>query len=223
MAMRESKGNMYSFVTHTWNPIKGKCPHGCEYCYMRRFPLKDLRLDEKELRTDLGSGKFIFVGSSTDMWAEAVSLEWINRVLYQCQEYPGNTYLFQSKNPKRFPVYPDVDVVYGTTIETNRWYRCMGSYSQLPGSRAERMREFAHRGRRTMVTIEPVLDFDLPELIKLIRFASPEWVNIGADSKGHGLPEPSPEKVRALIEQLRTFTTVKLKGNLGRIAEVKEQ
>ena len=23
--IKESKGNMYEFVTHTWNPIKGKC------------------------------------------------------------------------------------------------------------------------------------------------------------------------------------------------------
>ena len=25
--IKESKGNMYEFVTHTWNPIKGKCLH----------------------------------------------------------------------------------------------------------------------------------------------------------------------------------------------------
>ncbi len=68
----KNKGNMYDFVTHRWNPIKGKCPHECAYCYMKRFPLGPLHLDEKELRTDLGSGNFIFVGSGTDMWAEEV-------------------------------------------------------------------------------------------------------------------------------------------------------
>ena len=25
--LNEQKGNMYGFVTHTWNPIKGKCFH----------------------------------------------------------------------------------------------------------------------------------------------------------------------------------------------------
>ena len=29
-----AKGNMYGFITHTWNPIKGHCYHQCSYCYM---------------------------------------------------------------------------------------------------------------------------------------------------------------------------------------------
>ena len=65
--LNESKGNMYSFVNKTWNVIKGKCPHDCKYCYMKRFPQKDVRLDKKELKTDLGENNFIFVGSSCDM------------------------------------------------------------------------------------------------------------------------------------------------------------
>lgn len=45
---------MYGFVTHTWNIVKGKCKHDCCYCYMKRFPLPELHLDDKELKTDLG-------------------------------------------------------------------------------------------------------------------------------------------------------------------------
>ena len=33
LPLNVAKGNMYEFVTHTWNPIKGICPHGCKYCY----------------------------------------------------------------------------------------------------------------------------------------------------------------------------------------------
>jgi len=216
MPLRESKGNMYGFVTHTWNPIKGRCPHGCEYCYMRRFPLKDLRLDEKELRTDLGSGRFIFVGSSTDMWAEAVPLEWIAKVIRWC-DLRDNTYLFQSKNPNRFhQIYlpESFKHIFATTIETNRRYPCMGKAPAVE-ERAQAMeRLWFHR---RMITIEPILDFDLPELLALIRTAHPEWVNIGADSKGHGLPEPGAEKLGELIKRLREFTEVRIKSNLARI------
>lgn len=61
--LRPTKGNMYDFITHTWNPIKGECPHGCTYCYMKRWGAqKPLHLDEKEMRTGLGSGNYIFVG-----------------------------------------------------------------------------------------------------------------------------------------------------------------
>ncbi len=37
MPLNETKGNMYGFVTHTWNPVKGICPHNCSYCYMRKW------------------------------------------------------------------------------------------------------------------------------------------------------------------------------------------
>lgn len=42
-------------------------------------------------------------------------------------------------------------------------------------------------------------------------------VTIGADSKGSNLPEPSKEKIEALIKELRKFTQVKLKQNLNRL------
>ena len=216
MPLRESKGNMYPFVTHTWNPIKGRCSHGCEYCYMKRFPLKELRLDEKDLRTDLGGGRFIFVGSSTDMWAKGIDENWIFKVLRYCEEFPENTYLFQSKNPAGFITDSFVNSLFATTIETNRRYECMGNAPNTL-ARARAMRDFVIKRLRTMVTIEPILDFDLPELVELILLAAPEWVNIGADSQGHHLPEPSAEKVKALIEQLSLFTTVKIKSNLKRI------
>ena len=52
MAMNKVKqgSNMYPWVTHTWNVIKGKCPHDCSYCYMKRFPQPELHFDEKELK-----------------------------------------------------------------------------------------------------------------------------------------------------------------------------
>ena len=68
-----------------------------------------------------------------------------------------------------------------------------------------------------MITIEPILDFDLNRFIEMLYNIQPLWINIGADSKGHNLPEPAPEKVRELIETLRGFTEVKVKKNLGRI------
>lgn len=82
--LNESKGNMYPFVTHTWNAIKGRCPHDCVYCYMKIWPQKELRLVESEFKTNLGENNFIFVGSSTDMWADDVPIEWIKRVLEYC-------------------------------------------------------------------------------------------------------------------------------------------
>ena len=67
------------------------------------------------------------------------------------------------------------------------------------------------------------MDFDLPELVQMIKDISPEFVSVGADSKGHNLPEPSGEKVSALIEELEKFSQVKQKDNLKRLLQMGEK
>lgn len=221
MTLNKQKGNMYPFVTHTWNPIKGKCPHDCSYCYMKRFPQGELRLDEKCFKDDLGENNFIFVGSSCDMWADKIPSEWIAKTLKHCKKY-NNKYLFQTKNPGRyvekisnFKVYLSKlnNIILGTTIETNR--------EDLIAHKAPPMFERYHCMKqiklKKMVTIEPIHDFDLVDLVDMIKEIMPEWVNIGADSKGHNLPEPSKEKVKALIKELKKFTEVKIKDNMKRL------
>ncbi|KAA3831269.1 hypothetical protein F3F35_14090, partial [Bacteroides ovatus] len=62
MALNKSTGNMYAFVSHTYNPLKGECEHSCAYCFMRRkLLLPPLHLELKELKVNLGEGNFIFV------------------------------------------------------------------------------------------------------------------------------------------------------------------
>lgn len=217
MSLNKQTGNMYPWVTHTWNAIKGKCPHDCSYCYMKQYPQPELHFDEKELKTDLGSGNTIFVGSSCDGWAIPIPTGWIHLKLGHCCKYPFNTYLFQSKNPGRFassefklPPY----FIFGTTIETNRHYN---GINQAPFPWERMMAMTYLDGYSTMVSIEPIMDFDLDVMVAWIKTIWPEFVSIGADSKGHHLPEPSPDKLKALIEALKKITEVKLKDNLKRI------
>ena len=215
MGLNKVTGNMYSFCTHTWNVIKGKCEFDCTYCYMKRFPQKEIRFDEKEFKTDLGKDNFIFVGSSCDMFAPSIPDEWIEKILVYCANFK-NKYLFQSKDPCRFYelTFPK-DTILGTTIESNRDHNITKAPEIL--RRIEGMELLAGYGYRTMVTIEPILDFDIDELIRLLKICEPDWVNIGADSQRSNLPEPSAEKIRDLISELGKFTVVKLKKNLNRI------
>ncbi len=219
--LNKQKGNMYGWVTHTWNVVKGKCPHDCKYCYMKMFPQKELHFDEKELKTDLGKNNFIFVGSSCDMFAEAVSEEQIIKVLNHCKKYPYNTYLFQTKNPLRFMELRNelitMNCILGTTLETNR---SGYSYNALPIT--ERVRGMQIKGFRKMITIEPILDFDVTPFIEYIKSIEPLFVNIGADSKNHNLPEPSEFKIETLIKELNKFTKINNKENLSRIYKIKE-
>jgi DNA repair photolyase len=213
--LNKTKGNMYDFVTHTWNVIKGKCPHGCVYCYMKRFPQKDLRFDDKELKVNLGDDNFIFVGSSCDMFAEEISDKWILNIINHCKKFP-NTYLFQSKNPKRFLDFSfPKQTIFGTTIESNIDHEGFSGGASIK-ERIDAMLKLKDQGYSTMVTIEPIMDFDVTELVNLVSFAT--WVNIGADSGNNNLPEPSAEKVLRLIDLLKqSGVEVKKKINLKRL------
>lgn len=220
--LNKQKGNMFDFITHTWNGITGICPHGCSYCYMKIFKnLGELKLNRNNLKDDLGEGNYIFVGSSCDMWAKEISDKWIFEVLSKCVQYSKNKYLFQTKNPGRMyslRQYIPHDSILGVTIETDKHYPEIMGNSPRMEDRAFFMNQLAgERGFKTMVTIEPILDFNLNELVSLIRKCKPSWVNIGADSKGHKLPEPSKDKILDLIMELEEFTEVKKKTNLKRL------
>lgn len=216
--LREAKGNMYDFITHTWNPIKGKCYHDCSYCYMKRWGAqKPLRLDERELKTDLGSGNFIFVGSSTDMFARDVETPMIESVLKKMSEY-DNHYLLQTKDPDEFKhfflIMPEKTSLC-TTIETNRYYENIMGNAPHPLFRAMSMSWI--KKFRKYITIEPIIDFDLDMFATVIKASNPAQVNIGADSGRNNLPEPPREKVLELISELEKFTKVVIKSNLHRI------
>jgi len=220
MALNKANGFMYAFIMFTINFIKGACSHDCYYCFMKHMfgrKLPPLYLDEKEFMTDMGSGNFIFVGSSTDMWAETVPSDWITRVLDYCAKFPTNRYLFQSKNPARFLEFTDHPVykqsVFCTTIETNRWFPTIMANSPSMEDRVTAMEKMAALGFETYDTLEPIMAFDQDELVELIRRTHPKQVNIGRDSKGCFLPEPTNNEIHALIRQLEQFTTVHIKSN----------
>jgi len=180
---------------------------------MKIYKLPDLYFDKNEMRTNLGYHNIIFVGSSCDMFAENVPEIWIKKVLQYCEEF-DNQYLFQSKNPIRFNElithFPD-NTILGTTIETNRLFPCMGN------APPPHLRFLPARFQMKMITVEPIMEFDLNELVGFIKYNKPNWVNIGADSKKHNLPEPSWGEIKELIYELQKFTVIKNKSNLERL------
>lgn len=219
--LNESKGNMYDWVTHTWNPVKGTCFHNCEYCYMKKWgnKQKPVRLVESELRTNLGSGNTIFVGSSCDMWAKDIFPSWISRTLACCDKYCQNTYLFQSKNPRRFHFFESEilsNSIWGTTVESDLWHTEMGN-SPHPLARLDVMRNLKESGLKTTITIEPVMAFS-KKFIDYIFDAKPDWVNIGANTYGNvKLKEPSADALKNFIDQIQGVTEVKIKPNLKKL------
>lgn len=235
MSLNKSNGNMYEWLSHTWNPLAGECPHRCSYCStnkLMRYPgIKNkytgpLRLEEKELKTNLGSNNFIFVAAQNDLFAQEVPKEIIHSILDYCQKFP-NKYLFQTKNPVRLLDFKYdlklLDFLVCTTIETNRIYPEIMNGCPNPRERAHWMNEVCHEfyfgfpNEKSFVTIEPIMDFDLEEMALVIEDCLPAQVNIGADTGNNNLPEPSADKILKLISKLEKFTVVKQKSNLKRL------
>lgn len=212
MSLNKSKGNMYEFVTHTHSHLGGECPRKCTYCYVDSFRHRvpkyqgKLKLIEKELLVNYGKGKTIFIEHCNDLFAKAVPDDYIFKILEHCYRFPDNIYVFQTKNPLRYlsigETLPEHSIL-GTTVETNRRLPDIGNVPQP----YERINALISVGltAKTFITIDPILDFDINIFAEWIKIASPSFVNIGADSKRHNLPEPSMEKVQALIDKLKEY------------------
>lgn len=229
MGLRKSKGNMYEWIDSTWNPIKGACLHDCSYCYMKKWgKLNPIHLDNKEFKEfdrDIkkhGDNQTIFVGSSCDIFADDIPSEWILKTLRHCNKY-NNTYLFQSKNPQRFEKYllsktVQKQGIFATTTETNRWYPDIMQNTPNPRVRVEHTEKISME-IPVYLTIEPVMKFDIEIFLSMIKQINPIQINIGADSGGNNLPEPTQGELMDLISYLEydTDIKVKLKRNLNRL------
>ena len=221
----ENNGNMYEGVI-TWNPLAGECSHGCSYCStnaLKRYLVVaekysgEIRLSHEFMKKFRGEPKTIFVVAQNDLFAGNVPKRFIIAVLNNCNIWNQHTYLFQTKNPARFAEFKDwfpVNTILCTTIETNRIYPQMGN-TPSPILRAAAMESIDWAVKQ--VTIEPIMDFNHEVLCEMIRMCKPDQVNIGADSKRNGLPEPPKSKIEALIKDMELHTKVVIKKNLYRL------
>jgi hypothetical protein len=71
---------------------------------------------------------------------------------------------------------------------------------------------------RKLVTVEPLLAFDVDPFVAAILQSRPDHVIVGADSKNRGLKEPSRLDVIGLLDALRAAgLDVREKPNLQRL------
>jgi DNA repair photolyase len=220
---KKTNGKMFNIVTGTWNPISG-CLYNCNYCWARDLALTKLKnshryssgfkpnLNEKEFRVKFGKGDLIFVSDMGDMFGGFIPDKWIKQVFDHIRQFPEADFLFMTKNPERYlkllPYIPE-NAILGATIETTCDEIVQTdnvSNAPVPTSRYIAMK--ALDWKRKMVSIEPILDFDLNKFSRWIEDINPFIVYVGYDNYCHKLREPTLEKTNELIDTLKETSLV---------------
>jgi len=113
-----------------------------------------------------------------------------------------------------------LNCILGATIETD-----LTSIAKEVGNapdvlyrlaRMKEAREMCIPRGRTMISIEPVVQFS-PDFAARLKTVASDIIYIGVDSGKNGLPEPSPDELQGLIDELRAFTDVRLKAGIERL------
>lgn len=229
------KSRMYD-ETKTWSPFKG-CYFSCSYCIpsfqrlAKRLKKKCLECylytphEHPERLSKIPSAKIIFVAGNGDIFFAKPSFVYrIIEAIKKCNRtFPSRVYYFQSKNPGIFEIYLSSfpkNVILVTTLETNR-DKGYEKISRAPKPR-KRFEDFKSlKWKRKVVTIEPVMDFDLKQFLQWILEINPEYIWIGYNSrpKEVKLPEPNLSKLRKFIQRLRkNGIEVRVKESRGLIS-----
>ena len=191
---------------------QAKCQmHNCTHCYNYVPHTHEDRLCK------IPSEETVFIYGNSDIsFCDPVFIKKIiNAIKVHNIRCPYKTCFFQSKKPKYFELFLEdfpENVILLTTLETNRDedYREIAK-APLPSDRCQQLLNLNYPQK--VLTIEPVLDFDLEIFSQWILDLNPEYVWIGYNSrpKQINLPEPSKDKLVEVIKIIHS-NGIKIKG-----------
>lgn len=174
---------------YTWNPVTG-CLHNCSYCY-------DFHLERLIEPQKIKKPSTIFVCNMADLFGSWVPEEWIEKVIEACQPCRQHTFLFCTKNPKRYlgrHFWP-AKYLLGTSCEGGN----------IPS--------FGIPTKQMYISFEPLIK--PPNLCDLnLLHLSYGWVVIGAQT-GPGAIRPERSWIEAIVENCKKYKIpLFLKNNL---------
>ena len=196
---------------YTVNPVKGKCPMSCEYCYMWGKCGIGMRFHfDQRIRYDpsawLGVGSLrkpsrIFVGSTIELFHPKTEkyLKYIFMEVEQSlRETPQHTFMFLTKCPQNLPgEWPENCWVGVTATNGGMFYQATEYLSAI-------------KATLKFISFEPLLGQIDPSWLKVAGIG---WFIIGAQTKPTVYPEIS--WVREIVEAAdRAGVKVFLKDNL---------
>ncbi len=210
----------------TWNVFVG-CLFDCTYCNARKLALTRLKNSphyklgfsphniEERLNTKFIPGDYVFISYMGDI--SFCDSHFLAEILKRVEAQPKVNFLVCTKNPRIYLVWPHplpANIIFGTTIETT--YDLELTNAPSPYERYQYLLFIPYP--RKLVSIEPICDFDLLEMLRWMSKLKPEIIEVGADNYRNNLPEPPWRKVQGLLDGLRSICpTVVEKAGLHRL------
>lgn len=200
-----------SYCTPTFKRQAKRQRKNCNQCYNYTPHCHPERLSK------IPGSKIVFVCGSGDIsYCPKRFVPKIINALKNHRSRNAQTYYFQSKKPSCLKPFlhllnPNFAIV--TTLETNRdkGYKAI-SKAPLPTTRYKQFLSLKYP--RKVVTIVPVMDFDVEIFADWMIKLKPEYVWLGFDSKKCKLPEPSEQKLKAFVKILNKHKIKILGKNL---------
>ena len=217
--MNKQGKNGIPYCDFTWNPVVG-CLHGCSYCFAERIAKRfngskafpngfAPTFHEKRLTEPMKIKKpsRIFVSDMGDLFGDWVPDEWINDVLMMVQGCSRHTFLFLTKNPKRYREFE---------FPENAW---IGTSVENQAAADERIPLLLQAPAKVrFISAEPLLGpVDLSPWLGISRYeegaawardtgADLDWVIVGGESGPCARPT-HPDWVRGLRDQCQAAGT----------------
>jgi hypothetical protein len=222
--------------TKSWNPFVG-CRYDCVYCkpsFQKLIAWLGGMHDCEGCRhysphthpkrlNNIPPNRAIFVCEDGDIaFADPKFMARVFQAM-RADKKKGRIWFIQSKDPKCLQKYLKLlpqNTYIATTLETNR-DEGYPKISKAPKP-FQRYKDFLDlRWPNKIVTVEPLMDFDLPTFADWIESIKPEAVFVGYNShpKAVQLPEPDKKKVWKLIRALEDagITVLKKEMRDGRV------
>jgi len=146
----------------TRNPVKGKCPTACPYCYARDIYDKNkwdpaIRFRPEVLDDIPRKPCRILVGSTIELF---LFPEWLPSIFDSCRRHPDHTFIVLTKRPQELPHWSPfpLNCEVGVTVTNDSMIKpAFGALYEI-------------EAKTTFISFEPLLERINPDFIQVAQY-----------------------------------------------------
>uniref|UniRef100_A0A6M3JFR9 Radical SAM superfamily protein n=1 Tax=viral metagenome TaxID=1070528 RepID=A0A6M3JFR9_9ZZZZ len=192
----------------TVNPVKGKCPVACPYCYARRLYDRfkwnpEIRYDPDAFNGLPSKPSRIFVGSTMELFGDWVERDWWHMIMAKCLSRPQHTFIFLTKQPQNLPKkFPD-NCYIGVSVTSEVQLRpAIWKLNDV-------------QCNKRFLSLEPLLEPVFNQVLPAEWDTDIDWIIIGQQTPIRKETTPKIEWIREIVEAAdKAGIPVFLKDNL---------